>query len=96
MLMSYRTTVRNNSVMNFLKQIQLEAGRFVTGATKLIEIDTLYKEHGWLKFSERGDRHNFFLFFKLNHCISPLYLSNLLPLHFGCYHLIDFIMLKTM
>ena len=46
--MSY---VRNNSVMK-LKKIQLEAGRIVTGATKLVEIDKLYKELGWLKLSE--------------------------------------------
>ena len=49
-LMSYGTTVRNNSVMK-LKKIQLEAGRIVTGATKLVEIDKLYKELGWLKLS---------------------------------------------
>ena len=61
MLMSYGTTIRNNSVMLFFFKIQLEAGRIVTGATTLIEIDELYKEHGWLKFSERGDLHIFFL-----------------------------------
>ena len=82
MLMSYGTTVRNNSVMK-LKKIQLEAGCIVTGATKLVEIDKLYKELGWLKLSERRDLHKLFLFFKMNHGLSPLYLSNLLPLHVG-------------
>ena len=68
---------------NEIEKIQLEAGRIVTGATKLVEIDKLYKELGWLKLSERRDLHKLFLFFKMNHGLSPLYLSNLLPLHAG-------------
>ena len=42
---------------NEIEKIQLEAGRIVTGATKLVEIDKLYKELGWLKLSERRDLH---------------------------------------
>ena len=68
---------------NEIEKIQLEAGRIVTGATKLVEIDKLYKELGWLKLSERRDLHKLFSFFKMNHGLSPLYLSNLLPLHVG-------------
>ena len=68
---------------NEIEKIQLEAGRIVTGATKLVEIDEVYKELGWLKLSERRDLHKLFLFFKMNHGLSPLYLSNLLPLHVG-------------
>ena len=45
MLMSYGTTLHNNSVMK-LKEIQLEAGRIVSGATKLVEIDTL--QRAWM------------------------------------------------
>ena len=66
---------------NEIEKIQLEAGRIVTGATKLVKIDKLYKELGWLKLSERKDLHKLFLFFKMNHGLSPLYLSNILPLH---------------
>ena len=40
---------------NEIEKIQIEAGRIVTGATKLVEIDKLYKELGWLKLSERRD-----------------------------------------
>ena len=68
---------------NEIEKIQLEAGRIVTGATKLVEIDKLYKELGWLKLSDRRDLHKLFLFFKMNLGLSPLYLSNLLPLHVG-------------
>ena len=45
MLMSYGTTLHNSSVMK-LKEIQLEAGRIVSGATKLVEIDTL--QRAWM------------------------------------------------
>ena len=66
-----------------LKKIQTEAGRIVTGVTKLFEINKLYKERGWLKLSERRDLHTLFFFFKMNHGLSPLYLSNLLSSHAG-------------
>ena len=82
MLISYGTTVHSNSVMK-LKKIQIEAGRSFTGATKLVEIDKLYKELGWLKLSERRDLHKLILFFKMNHGLSPLYLSSLLLSHVG-------------
>ena len=61
---------------NDIEKIQLEAGR-------IVEIDKLYKEQSWLKLSERRDLHKLFLFFKMNHGLSPPYLSNLLPLHVG-------------
>ena len=81
---------------NEIEKIQLEAGRIVTGATKLVEIDKLYKELGWLKLSERGDLHKLFLFFKIAmvyrlFIYQIFYLSMLVN-----YLLIDFEMLKTM
>ena len=72
MLMS---TVRNNSVMKL--NLKLD----VLSLVQLVEIDKLYKELGWLKLSKRRDHHKLFLFFKMNHGLSPPYLSNLLPLH---------------
>ena len=66
---------------NEIEKIQFEAGRIVTGSTKLVEINKLYKELGWLKLSERRDLHKLFLFFKMDHGLAPLYLSNLLPPH---------------
>ena len=58
-----------------------KAGGIVTDATKLVEIDKLYKEFGLWKLSERRDIHKLFLFFEMNHGLSPLYLSSLLPSH---------------
>ena len=37
---------------NEIEKIQLDAGRIVTGSTKLVEIDKLYKELDLLKLSE--------------------------------------------
>ena len=36
---------------NEIEKIELESGHMVTGSTKLVEINKLYKEHGWLKLS---------------------------------------------
>ena len=47
---------------NNIEKIQLEAGRIITGSTKLVEISKLYKELGWLELSERRDLHKLFLF----------------------------------
>lgn len=48
-----------------IEKIQLEAGRIlVTGTTKMVGIDKLYKELGWLKLSERRRLHKLFQFFQ--------------------------------
>ena len=58
---------------NDTEKIQLEAGRIITGAKQLVEIDKLYKEFGWLKLSKRRYLSKLFLFFQMNHALSPLY-----------------------
>ena len=68
---------------NEIEKIQLEAGRIVSGTTKLIELGKLYKELGWLKLSERRDLHKLFLFFKMENGLTPLYLTNLIPPRVG-------------
>ena len=45
---------------NEIEKIQLEAGRIVSGTTKLVELDKLYKEFGWLKLSESRGLHKLF------------------------------------
>ena len=66
-----------------LEKIQLEAARIDTGTTKLISINKLYKEVGWLKLSERRNLHKLYLFFKMQNGQTPLYLSNILPSRTG-------------
>ena len=50
---------------NALEKIQLEASRIVSGTTKLVEINKLYAELGWIKLSDRRSLHKLFLFFKM-------------------------------
>lgn len=66
-----------------LEKIQLEAGRIVTGTTKLVEINKLYTELGWVKLSDRRSLHKLFLFFKMVNGLTPNYLSNLVPPRVG-------------
>ena len=46
-----------------LEKIQLEAGRIVTGTTKLVSIQKLYAELGWVKFSHRRRFHKLHFLF---------------------------------
>ena len=57
----------------FLEKIQLEAGRIISGTTKLVGIDKLYAELGCLKLSKRRNLHKLFLFFKMENGQAPLF-----------------------
>ena len=82
MQMLYGTTVPNNKLMNKKKK-QIEAGRIVSGTTKLVAIDKLYRELGWLKLSERRKLHKLFLFYKMQNGLAPDYLVDLVPPRVG-------------
>ena len=69
--------------MNDLEKIQLEAGRIVSGTTKLVAIDRLYRKLGWLKLSERRKMHKLFLFYKMQNGLVPDYLTELVPSRVG-------------
>ena len=62
---------------NELENIQLEAARIATGATKLVSIQKLYDETGWETLETRRKKHKLTLFYKLYNNISPTYLSSL-------------------
>jgi hypothetical protein len=66
-----------------LQKIQNEAGRIVSGATKLVSINELHNELGWESLSERRRKHKLCLFYKMCHNSTPSYLSELLPTKFG-------------
>ncbi len=66
-----------------LEKIQLEAARIVTGATKLVSLDLLYKETGWEKLSTRRRKHKLVTFYKMYNNMSPAYLSSLVPTAVG-------------
>ena len=65
--------------INKLDKMQIEAGRIVSGTTKLVAIDKLYRELGWLKLSERRKLHKLFLFYKMQNGLAPDYLIGLVP-----------------
>ena len=62
-----------------LDKIQHEAARIVTGATKLVSIENLYKETGWQTLETRRKHHKLILFYKMLHDMTPPYLSSLIP-----------------
>ena len=85
-ILVYADVVWNNCMEQqslSLEKIQLEAGRIVSGTTKLVGIDKLYAELGWLKLSERRNLHKLFLFFKMENGQAPPYLTDLIPPRVG-------------
>ena len=81
-ILEYADAVWNNCTqyeVNDIEKIQIEAVRIVTGATKLVSINSLTNETGWESLSNRRKKHRRLLFYKMQHNISPNYLSSLVP-----------------
>ena len=68
---------------NDLEKIQIEAARIVTGATKLVSIESLYSETGWETLASRRNKHKLQLFYKMQNNLTPDYLSSLVPENVG-------------
>ena len=62
-----------------LEKINIEAARIVTGATKLVSINTLYNECGWETLEKRREKHKLIQFYKMKNGLTPEYLNDLLP-----------------
>ena len=62
-----------------LDKIQNEAARIVTGTTALVSLQSLYDEVGWESLQSRRSNHKLCLFFKMQHDLTPAYLSFLVP-----------------
>ena len=62
-----------------LDKIQNEAARIVTGATKLVSLNTLYSEIRWETLEQRRKNHRLTLFYKMRYSLTPQYLSSLVP-----------------
>ena len=62
-----------------LEKIQLEAARIVTGTTKLVSTENLYKETGWGTLSSRRRQHKLTLYYKMTNYLTPAYIRSLLP-----------------
>ena len=62
-----------------LEKIQIEAARIVTGATKLVSIETLYNDVCWEPLESRRRKHKLVLLYKMYNNLTPFYLSPLVP-----------------
>ena len=74
--MSSGTTAPSTSPMNW-KKIQNEAARIVTGATKLVSLQSLYIDTGWESLAARREKHKLILYYKMQNGLTPEYLSSL-------------------
>ena len=81
-LLAYVDVVWDNCTLyevNALEKIQLQAVRIVTGTTKPVSLEMLYKETGCETLEVRRSKHKLCLFYKISNNISPEYLSSLVP-----------------
>ena len=62
-----------------LQKIQNEAARLVTGLTRSVSLENLYKECGWLNLSERRQQHKLSFMYNVNAGLVPSYISDLFP-----------------
>ena len=64
---------------DILDKIQNEAARIVTGLTRSVSLNKLYKECGWLSLAERRRQQNLSFMFKAHSDLLPSYISDLMP-----------------
>ena len=64
---------------NDLDEIQSEAARIPTGATKLVSLSTLSNEVCWESLEQRRKNHRLTLIYKMMLILPPFYLSSLVP-----------------
>ena len=79
-LLGYCDAVWDNcSVKNKkqLESIHVEAGRIITGATKLCSIGKLFTDLGWESLQSRRNKHKLTIFYKILNGITPDYLTEL-------------------
>ena len=66
-----------------LKKVQLEAARIVTGTTKLVSLENLYRETCLETLNSRRKQHKLTLYYKMINHLTPSYLSSLVPHRVG-------------
>ena len=95
-LLEYADVVWNNCAQyesNELEKIQNEAARIVTGAMKLVSINSLLLETGWETLASRRKKHKLTLFYKMQNGLSPDYLL-LYPLLLAALRHTHYVMLQ--
>ena len=68
-----------NQDKKLLEDIQTEAMRVVTGATKLCSIAKLYDDTGWDTLESRREKQKLIIFYKIINGLAPTYLNQLVP-----------------
>lgn len=68
-----------NLMAEKIENIQKEAARIVTGESKLVSCDLLYKDTCWEILSERREKHKIIQFHKMVHDKTPRFLSQMVP-----------------
>ena len=64
-----------------LDQIQTEAARIVTGATKLVSLHALFDEVNWEPLEARCMKHRHLLLYKMFNNLSPEYQDSVCAMH---------------
>ena len=85
-LLEYADVVWNNCTQleaQELELIQNEAARIVTGATRLVSINSLLLETGWESLRDRRRKHRLIFFYKMKNNMCPEHLSSLIPTNVG-------------
>jgi len=62
-----------------LEKIQHEAARIVTGLTRSVSLDNLYKECCWESLEERRKTQKLCFMYKVNNNLTPSYINDLIP-----------------
>ena len=62
-----------------LQKLQNEAARIVTGLTRSVSLENLFRECGWQSLKERRDSQKLFFMYKATHDMVPTYISDLIP-----------------
>ena len=66
-----------------LQKLQNEAACIVTGLTRSVLLDNLYRACGWMSLAERRRQQKFIFLYKSVNGLVPSYISDLIPPSFG-------------
>ena len=67
------------SCWDSIKKLQNEAARIVTGLTRSISLENLYRECGWETLSSRRKNSKFCFMYKVSNNLVPHYIQELIP-----------------
>jgi hypothetical protein len=81
-ILEYSCIVWDGCSINYaekLEKIQNEAARIVTGLTKSVSLENLYRECGWSSLADRRKNQKLHFMYKVNNETAPSYILDLMP-----------------